>query len=149
MLAGTAAAGGGVLGAAAGPLGLAATATALAGGALESGGRWVAGQAATGGGVLGDVDAPHVPSAPISRMGYHGTRPNQPTGAQPTTVGGAATSPPTRINIVQLLPDPPARAARPDSGSHLIIPGTVVPERSAALELPRRSAGAAVEGRRS
>ena len=134
--AGTAAGGGGVLGAAAGPIGLAAMATALAGGALESGGRWVAGQAATGGGVLGDVDAPHVPSAPISRMGYHGPRAAQGPGPQPTPASSAAPQT-ARINIVQVHPDPPARAALPDSGSHLVIPGTVVPDRDTALELPR------------
>ena len=106
-------------------------------GALESGGRWVAGQAATGGGVLGDVEAPHVPSAPISRMGYHGPAPRQAAGPQPTPAGSAATPQPARINIVQIHPDPPARRRCPDSGPHLVIPGTVVPDRAHALELPR------------
>ena len=58
------------VGGAAGPLGLVAVGSAMVGGAVESGGRWLAGQAATGGGVLGDVEAPHVPSPPISRMGH-------------------------------------------------------------------------------
>ena len=69
------------LSAAAGPLSLVATAGAMAGGAMESGGRWAAGQAATGGGVVGDVDAPHVPTPPISRAAHLGRGSQIPTGS--------------------------------------------------------------------
>lgn len=118
------------LGAAAAPLGLAAVATAMAGSALESGGRWMAGQAATGGGVLGDVEAPHVPAPPISRMGYHGGG-RQPAAAQPGA-DRPVTEPrpqPTHITISQAPSPEPLRPALPPPGPHLVIPGTVVPDR--------------------
>ena len=121
------------LGAAAGPLGVAALATAMAGNALESGGRWMAGQAATGGGVFGDVEAPHVPSPPVSRMPHYGG-----FGQSGTTTHGRAntnTSQPVHISVVQTSPNPPARAPLPSTGPHLIIPGSVVPDRSSA-QLP-------------
>lgn len=113
----------------AGPLGLAAAATAVAGSALESGGRWVAGQAATGGGVLGDVEAPHVPTPPVSRIGRYG--PRQPVHGQPGQQRSVPDTrqPPTHITINQTATTRPMAAALPPSGPHLVIPGTVVPER--------------------
>jgi hypothetical protein len=125
---------GGGLGAAAGPLGIAAMGTAMAGSALESGGRWMAGQAATGGGVLGDVEAPHVPSPPISRMGYFGAGNSSVAGTEPRRMG-AQVAEPTVITVTQTGSSVPARPALPPSGPHLVIPGSVVPEPSAA-ELP-------------
>ncbi len=128
----SAGAAGGGLGAAAGPLGIAAMATAMAGSALESGGRWMAGQAATGGGVLGDVEAPAVPSPPISRVPHHGGA-RQSSGAQANgPAAPAATAQPANITIVQTQPDHPAHTALPSSGPHLVIPGTVLPDRDPA-----------------
>lgn len=124
------------LGAAAGPLGLAAVATAMTGNAVESGGRWMAGQAATGGGVFGDVEAPHVPTPPVSRMGYHGSG-RQPATGQPRQERHVteARPQPTHVTISQTSPPEPLRPGLPPAGPHLIIPGTVVPER-AVPELP-------------
>ena len=119
------------LSAAAGPLSLVATAGAMAGGAMESGGRWAAGQAATGGGVVGDVDAPHVPTPPISRAGHLGRGSQIPTGSsqppappagQPPTPGG------TVITITQTHGPETARPTLPPPGPPLVIPGTVVPD---------------------
>lgn len=120
------------LGAAAGPLGIAAMATAMAGSALESGGRWMTGQAATGGGVLGDVEGPAVPSPPISRVPPHsGAR--QSSGAQVTGPPTAhATTHPANITVLQTQPEPSSHTPLPSSGPHLVIPGTVVPERDPA-----------------
>jgi len=137
--AGTGAAGaaGGGLGAAAGPLGIAAMATAMAGSALESGGRWMAGQAAIGGGVLGDVEAPAVPSPPISRVPHRGGA-RQSSGGQtggPATPTTATAARPATITIIQTQPETPSRTALPSSGPHLVIPGTVVPDRDPA-QLP-------------
>ena len=124
------------LGTAAGPLGLAAVATAMAGNALESGGRWMAGHAATGGGVLGDVEAPHVPTPPISRMGYHGSGRQPATGPAGSDRQVSEARPqPTHITINQTGPTEPLRPGLPPSGPQLVIPGTVVPDR-AAPELP-------------
>ena len=134
--AGAAGTGGSALGAAAGPLGIAAIGAALVGGAMESGGRWAAGQAATAGGVMGDVDAPHVPSPPISRMGHPGQRGSQPTSGQ--SAQAAVAGEPMRINIVQMHPEPPARTPAPGAVPHLVIPGSVVPPEPERRELPRR-----------
>lgn len=131
------------LGAAAGPLGLVAVAGAMAGGALESGGRWLAGQTATGGGVTGDVEAPHVPSPPISRAGYRGRssgsqhaeqgRPNQATAHAPSA---------TVITINQTHPPEPVRPSLPPQDSApLIIPGTVVPDSGHPVETPKSLPG--------
>ncbi len=128
-----ASAAGGGLGAAAGPLGVAAMATAMAGSALESGGRWMAGQAATGGGVLGDVEAPAVPSPPISRVPHHGAARQSPVSqASGPAAPAAAAAQPANITIVQTQPETSSRSALPSSGPHLIIPGTVVPDRDPA-----------------
>jgi hypothetical protein len=122
---------GGSLGAAAGPLGIAAIAGAMAGTALESGGRWMAGQAATGGGVFGDVDAPHVPSPPVSRTPYYGNS-RQLAGTQTGGRAGSDTAQPSHISVVQTQPNTPARTPLPASGPHLIIPGSVVADRDPA-----------------
>lgn len=126
--AGSRAAAGGGLGAAAGPLGIATMATAMAGSALESGGRWMAGQAATGGGVLGDVEAPHVPTPPTSRMGYFGAG-GRPPVAGPGGADQSGSQAPT-ISVTQTSSSDPPRPALPSSGPHLVIPGIVVPERA-------------------
>lgn len=137
----------GSLGALASPIALAATATALAGGALESGARWMAGQAATGGGVLGDVEAPHVPGPPVSRMGYfgggHAATAGQPAGSRP-----APESPPQapQVTVVQSQRVERARTPLPPSGRPLVIPGSVVPDHPAELPaapkaLPGRGVG--------
>lgn len=125
---------GGSLGAAAGPLGIAAMTTAVAGSALESGGRWLAGQAATGGGVFGDVDAPQVPSPPVSRVPDYGSSPKAAS-AQPGVRVGIGTAQPTHITVVQTQPSAPAREPLPAAGPHLIIPGSVVPNHDPA-QLP-------------
>jgi hypothetical protein len=133
---GTVAGTGSRLGTAATPVGLAAVATSVTAGALESGGRWIGGQAATAGGVFGDVDAPHVPGPPISRLGQYGIR-RPGAAAQPesrlghTEVGRQ----PPQVTIVQTPATTPDRAPLTGSGSHLVIPGTVVPDRTQA-ELP-------------
>lgn len=123
------------LGAGGGAFGIAAVVTAMAGSALESGGRWMGGQAATGGGVFGDVEAPHVPAPPISRMGYGGGR--QPSTSQPGQNHPAmdGRQQPTHITVSQSSPAERPRPSLPPAGPHLIIPGTVVPER-AVPELP-------------
>ena len=132
---------GGTLGAAAGPLGIAAMATAMAGSALESGGRWMAGQAATGGGVLGDVEAPAVPSPPISRGPHYGSTTRQASSsAQPSAAAvPVTTTQPTNITVVQTQPDTPTRRTLPDSVPHLVIPGTVVPDSNPALRAAPKS----------
>lgn len=132
---GSAAATGGGLGGAAIPVGLAAVATAVTAGALESGGRWVGGQAATAGGVFGDVDAPHVPAPPISRLGQYGSR--RPGATQPESRTGhtEGRQQPAQVTVVQTSSTPPDRAPLTGSGPQLIIPGTVVPDRTQA-ELP-------------
>ena len=122
------------LGGAAGPIGLVAVGAAMAVGAVESGGRWLAGQAATGGGVLGDVEAPQVPSPPMSRMGHLPPRSGagQLTSPQgPSLQGaGAGAGDRARVTIHQTgRPTMPIRPALPPAGPHLIIPGTVVPDR--------------------
>jgi hypothetical protein len=119
----------------AGPLGLAATATAMAGSAVESGGRWLAGQAATGGGVLGDVEAPHIPTPPISRMSRYG--PRQPVSGEPGQGRSVPDShrPMTHVTINQSASNRPTAPALPPSGPHLVIPGTVEPARRVP-ELP-------------
>ena len=121
-------------------------AAALAGGAMESGGRWAAGQAATGGGVLGDVEAPHVPTPPISRMGHHGTRAQpQPAGSQPTAppAGAAADG---RRHGSHDRPDSTAGPARPGAAAAGTASGH--PRHRRARPAPRgaaaRSEGAAV-----
>ena len=126
---------GGPLGSAAAPVGLAAIATAMAAGALESGGRWVGGQAATAGGVFGDVDAPHVPAPPISRLGQYGIR--RPSSVQPESRAGHADvrPQPAQVTVVQTYPTAPDRPPLAAGGPQLIIPGTVVPDRTQA-ELP-------------
>ena len=135
--AGTAAGGGGVLGAAAGPIGLAAMATALAGGALgvrgPLGGRAGRDRRRRPRGCRRPAravgaDLPDGLPRPARSTGGQAHNPRRPAAPRPPTA---------RINIVQVHPDPPARAALPDSGSHLVIPGTVVPDRDTALELPR------------
>lgn len=128
------------LGALGGPLGLVAVAGAMAGGALESGGRWMAGQAATGGGVTGDVEAPHVPAPPISRAGHLGgvqrpAAPDQGRAAQPSV--GAPTA--TVITINQTRPPDPSRPNLPPPASPLIIPGSVVPDPSRQPDAPRKA----------
>lgn len=117
----------GGLGAAAGPLGLAAMATSVAAGALESGGRWVAANAATGGAVLGDVEAPHVPSPPVSRLPY---RPSSSATSPSSTShdSGQSQQQPATVRLVQTSAPAPARAPLPAGSDHLIIPGTVVDE---------------------
>jgi hypothetical protein len=122
----------GAAGALGGPVGIAAMAATIGAGALESGGRWLAAHAATGGGVFGDVEAPHVPSPPISRIPY-GSRIQHDSGDHPSTQKTEATTNqqtmPTNITVIQ-QPDAPAKQ-RPTidpSEPHLIIPGTVVPE---------------------
>ena len=125
----------GPLAAAAGPVGLAAMATAMTAGAVESGGRWAAGQAATAGGVFGDVDAPHIAAPPISRLGQYGAR--RPSAAGPEARAGSAEArtQPAHVTVVQTYPTAPGRTQLPPGGPHLIIPGTVVPDRAPA-ELP-------------
>ena len=110
-----------------GPLGLAAMGVAVAGGALESGGRWLAANAATGGGVLGDVEAPHVPGPPVSRLPYRGSSSAATPGTH-TRTDGRAQQQPTTITVVQTSAPAPTRTPLPPSGSHLVIPGTVVDE---------------------
>lgn len=122
------------LGAAAGPLGIAALATAMVGSGMESGGRWMAGQAATGGGVFGDVDAPPVPSPPVSRMPYYGHS-RQASGAQSISRAGAGATQPSRITVVQTQAEAPARTPLPPAGQQRIISGSVVPDREQA-QLP-------------
>lgn len=117
---------------AAGPLALVAAAGALAGGTLESGGRWAAGQAATGGGVTGDVDAPHVPSPPISRAGHLAG------GGQPHPAGQTSSSPPVPSSsvgatVITISQTPTGNAESthpplPAPAAPLVIPGTVVPD---------------------
>jgi hypothetical protein len=125
----------------AGPLGLAAAGLALAGGAAESGARWVGGQAATAGGVFGDVEAPKVPSAPISRLGHlpAGAPPSsssRPPGVQDTSAGER----PTPVQIILTptpTPTPPSPPAVPGRPSPLVLPGSVVPDEPAGPpELP-------------
>lgn len=136
-LAGIRAAAGGV----AGPVGAAALATSLAGGAVESGGRWLAAHAATGGGVFGDVETPHVPTPPISRVPYGGRTGQQSTDRQPDQKTEPTTSQqPDQSNftIVQRSSDPLATppAVEPRDAAHLIIPGTVVSDNAAQTALP-------------
>jgi type IV secretion system protein TrbL len=117
------------LSAAAGPLSLVATAGAMAGGAMESGGRWAAGQAATGGGVVGDVEAPHVPTPPISRAAHLGRGSQRPDGSQlaaPAT-GQTPSAGGTVITITQTHGPGSTRPTLPPQAPPLVIPGTVVP----------------------
>jgi len=137
----------GAAGGLAGPVGVAAMATSLAGGALESGGRWLAGHAATGGGVLGDVEAPHVPTPPISRVPYGGRSSQGQADREPTQkTEPTQKQQPDRSNItiIQQPADPPPKPAiEPPESAHLIIPGTVVPEKPhpARPQLPPRATG--------
>jgi hypothetical protein len=122
------------LGAAAGPLGIAAVAAAVAGGALESGGRWLAGNAATGGGVLGDVEAPHVPSPPVTRLPYRsGSGAGSSANRAESQVGARDHQQPAAITLIQTSPQGPSRTALPASQGHLVIPGRVVDQ---PAELP-------------
>lgn len=118
------------LGGVAGPLGLAAMGTAVAGGALESGGRWMGAHAATAGGVVGDVEAPRVPTPPVSRLGYYGrTRPA--TVAAGSENNRSVETQPQRAQVTLLTaesPTPP-RTPLPPAHPSLVIPGSVVPER--------------------
>ncbi|MBA8792861.1 hypothetical protein FHX74_000455 [Friedmanniella endophytica] len=127
-------------GAAAGPIGLAAVGAVLAAGALESGGRWMAGHAATGGGVLGDVEAPHVPSPPISRAPYgSGTPRTQPQQQPAQPAAGASQRPQTAV--ITVLQHPPAGAGRPaltrDDPTSVIMPGTIVEPTNELPTAPR------------
>ncbi|QDP95349.1 hypothetical protein FOE78_04970 [Microlunatus elymi] len=121
----------------AGPIGIAAVTAALAGGTIESGGRWLAGHAATGGGVLGDVEGPHVPSPPISR-GPHGARDTSQSSDHRGSASQQDREPrpePAQLTIVQTPSHVPQRPAIAPRGiDHLIIPGSVVDDRQ--LELP-------------
>lgn len=131
------------LGAAAGPVGLVAVAGAMAGSALESGGRWLAGQTATGGGVTGDVEAPHVPAPPISRAGHLG-RSGVAQGADVRGPSQATTTAPmaTVITINQTHPQDPVRPGLPPRDpAPLIIPGTVVPDPGRSVGVPKALPG--------
>lgn len=131
------------VGAVAGPLGLVAAAGAMAGGAMESVGRWMAGQAATGGGVTGDVEAPHVPSPPISRAAHLGRRqqgsgsnpPGAPTPAEPSSAAG------TIITITQTPGAETTHPTLPPPAAPLVIPGTVVPDASTPPVPPKALPG--------
>lgn len=142
-LAGAAARGGGQagraggLGAVAGPLGLAAMATTVAAGALESGGRWVAANAATGGAVLGDVEAPHVPSPPVSRLPYRpSSSTTSPSSTSTSNVSSQSQQQPATVTLVQTSAPAPARPPLPAGGNHLIIPGTVVDDPAGSKRAP-------------
>ncbi|WP_460809763.1 hypothetical protein [Microlunatus endophyticus] len=125
---------------AAGPIGVAAMGAVLAISAAESGGRWLAGHAATGGGVFGDVEAPHVPGPPVSRLPYRNGQTSTGGGdqqgeQQSASKSGSNTREPSssKVTIVQQTPPETHRPAidggadvSPDS--HLIIPGTVLPD---------------------
>jgi len=125
---------------AAGPIGVAAMGAVLAISAAESGGRWLAGHAATGGGVFGDVEAPHVPGPPVSRLPYRSSQtpaggPDQNGDKQSASKDGSNTREPSgsKVTIVQQHPpetQQPAINGGTDAGpdSHLIIPGTVLPD---------------------
>ena len=93
----------------------------VVGGAVESGGRWLAGQAATAGGVLGDVEAPRIPAPPVPRHGRYGTpapggapdhAPAPPAPDHPGRSGGD-----TGSVTITITPDGPGRpAASPVAG---------------------------------
>lgn len=119
------------------PLGLAAVAATLAGGAMESGGRWLAGHAATAGGVTGDVEAPHVPTPPISR-GPYGPRGNRTQGQSAPKVTDSRAAPRTEKAHITILPQPSPQIARPAlaNAAHMIIPGSVVPDQPKELPSP-------------
>ena len=93
------------------------------------------GQAATGGGVFGDVEAPHVPTPPISRMGRLRRASAGGRAAAAARLRAGCWRQPTHITIIQTPPTKPSAPALPPSGPHLVIPGTVVPERRVP-ELP-------------
>jgi hypothetical protein len=132
--------------AAAGPLGAAVAAGSMIGGAVESGGRWLAGQAATAGGVLGDVEAPRIPAPPVSRYGRHGT-------SAPGSVSGHAPAPPapdhpgrsggdTGSVTLTITPDRPGHQQNPqlpNPAPPLVITGQVEPDTTASVlpEPPR------------
>lgn len=113
----------GSFGAAAGPIGLAAVGVALAGSALESGGRWMAGHATTAGGVTGDVEAPKVPSPPITRVAGRGSGASQQIPSSPSAQPGR----PAAVSVMQTYPAGTSLPAVSGKPAPLIIPGTVVP----------------------
>lgn len=125
---------------AAGPIGVAAMGAVLTITAAESGGRWLSGHAATGGGVFGDVEAPHVPGPPISRLPYRSGQTLTGSGdqhgdEQSTSKGDSNTRQPSGSNVTIIQQQPPetqlpAINGGTDAGpdSHLIIPGTVLPD---------------------
>lgn len=129
----------------AGPIGVAAMGTVLAISAAESGGRWLAGHAATGGGVFGDVEAPHVPGPPISRLPYRSRQSQSEHGVQHSNQHGDQQSPPkaesttqqpssSNVTIIQQQQPEiyrPAIDGSPEGGqdsAHLIIRGAVLPD---------------------
>lgn len=131
--------------AAAGAVGAAVGAASVVGGAVESGGRWLAGQAATAGGVLGDVEAPRIPAPPVPRHGRYGTpaagSPPNPSSAPPPDHPGRSGGDTGSVTIT-MTPDGQGTQQRPelpDAAPPLVITGQVEPDttRSALPASPR------------